>query len=135
MGSTLQVIATSRTPESVVLRIDNNGTPDDPIPTISETAFLAELLPGPLHEFLARTADWSTLNIFSSSVANKAIRFTMISGGFSEPIIPPNLVCALQFVKPVTGNALQFSINHSPSDGPVPSVILVELRAEHSSER
>lgn len=135
MGTTASFIVNSRTPESAILRLANDGNPDDPLPTLTRAQIEAQLLSGPLRELIHRTADLSNLNVIAGSTrADDYIRFTRVEGGLNAPIRPPNNTCVLYF----TADALVFSITATVNpDPPIPTTcgLLVELRFVHSSDR
>ena len=134
-GSSLTVLAPSRTPESAILEIDNDGTPDIAPPVMARAVLLTQLLPGPLSELLRRTSDWTVFNLAADLSQTDTIRINAIDGGIGLSLQPPDTTFVLQFVKTVPGdinsNALQFSIQ----GGEAGSSMLVELRCEHAKER
>ena len=126
------VIPTSRTPLSVVLRVDNDGNPDDPILSIPRATLLAQLLEGPLKSRLAHAADWTVFNAPTGPVQlDDTIRFTLVEGGLAESRLPPNSVVHLLFAV----DSLDLSIEEFSSDANHRCNILVEMRLVHANER
>lgn len=131
MSTTAAIIANSRTPASVVLRLTNSGAIDEVTPSLDRSTLEGQLLEGPLKTLLHRTADWSQLNFAGNEVKGDFVRLTMIDGGLSTELVPPNDTMVLYF----TANALNFSFTFNGGEGPAPGEMLIELRAEHSIER
>jgi hypothetical protein len=125
------VIANSRTPLSVAIQVANVGGVDAPVFSYTRTNLLAALLPGPLKAKLARTVDWSVLNIITGTeTQDDFIRISKLEGGMQVSLVPPNYTVTVVFV----ADALNFGIERD-NEGPVACDLLVELRLEHSNER
>jgi hypothetical protein len=125
------VIANSRTPLSVAIQVANVGGVDAPVFSYTRTNLLAALLPGPLKAKLARTVDWSVLNIITGTeTQDDFIRISKLEGGMQVSLVPPTYTVTVVFV----ADALNFGIERD-NEGPVACDLLVELRLEHSNER
>jgi hypothetical protein len=135
MGSSIAIDVNSRTPESVVLLINNDGTPDVAPPVVTRSAILPQLMAGPLQELLARTVDWTGFNLAADLSQTDSIRINALLGGIGTPLTPPNSAFVLQFVKTVPGDISSNGIQYSITGGEGASAIMVELRFEHSKER
>jgi hypothetical protein len=126
------VILTSRTPLSVVWRVDNDGGADNPTLVVPRATVLAQLLEGPLKARLAKTLDWRIFNVTSGPLPyDDTIRFTLVEGGLAESRVPPTHTLVLTFQV----DALEFSIDNFAGELFNPCNILVEMRLVHSSER
>jgi hypothetical protein len=130
MPTTIAVVPNSRTPESVVLQLANDGVADVGPLTLTRAALLAQLSAGPLRELLTRTASLTVFNTNSPDSRDSVIRFTQIAGGLDATIVPPLTTLVLRFV----ADGLEYSIFNNNGGG-VASGLLVELRATHSNER
>jgi hypothetical protein len=130
--TTASVVANSRTPESVAILVENPGTLDDPLLTVSQATLLAQLLEGPLKARLARTADWSVFNAPTGPIGlDDVIRLTALAGGLNQEMLPPNNVVTLQFL----AAGMAFSIFYDAGDGAAACDLLIEMRLVHSNER
>jgi hypothetical protein len=139
MPTTLNIIANSRTPYSVVLSIENlNGAENPPpLPNLSRATLIAAanqanaLADGSLKELIRRTPDLRVLNQTGPSGKwDDFVRFTTLLGGLNQTLTPANNTCVLNFIL----DALEASIA-SENEGPVAAHILVEMRLVHSNER
>ena len=131
MATLIAVEANSRTPDSVVLGLSNNGAADLAPLEIPKAALLAQLLPGPLYELISRTADLSVFNVNSVDPRDNVIRFTEIAGGQDSVIVPPITTLVLRF----SATGLEYSIYNVGGGGGTASGLMVEMRATHSNER
>jgi hypothetical protein len=120
MANTVTFIATSRTPLSVVLSIANDGQGGAPV-SFARASVLSNLLPGPLQTYLAKLADWTTLDIPAGP-----IRMTTILNG---ALAPSPLLSVVWLTAP---NSLAVAID--PNLGAQPSGALLEIRLSHSKE-
>lgn len=83
MANTATILATSRTPLSVVIQITNDGT-SAASASLTRTNLLAALLAGPLKALLYKTADWSTF--VATGTNTHKIRISSILGGTTSDI-------------------------------------------------
>lgn len=132
MATTRTIHANSRTPESVVIELANDGAADGAPLELLKADLLAALRPGPLYELINRTADLTALNFAAGNAAKEDfVRITRLAGGLAATVLPPVDVVALYF----SATGLMYSIWTNGLDGPVASGLLVELRALHANER
>ena len=129
--TTAAIISQSRTPESVVWRVDNNPPgADAPTLLVLRAAVLAALLSGPLYERLRKTPDWTVFNVPAGSQASY-IRWTLVDGGLDVTLQPP-LTSATVFFH---ADSIEFSLAYFSNDAYQACGLMVEMRAEHSNER
>lgn len=132
MATTATIIDTSRTPESAVVHVVNDGVADMAPVIMLKAALIAALLPGPLKEMISRTADLSVFNFATGAAKSKYIRMTSVVGGLNLAFLPPMTTFVFDFVP--TG--LEYRLFTASGDAqPIASRILVELRAVHANER
>jgi hypothetical protein len=131
MSTQATVIPNSRTPASVVINVVNDGVIDVLPAQLSRYALLLQLREGPLKELLARTADWTVFNFMSNSAARDTVRFMRIEGGVVGMQNRPDATVLWHFL----ANSIEYAIFSAPGEIPVPSTLMVELRAVHSNER
>jgi hypothetical protein len=138
--TTASVIANSRTPYSVVIRIANAGTPDSPTGQIPRATLAAQLLEGPLRELILRTPDLRDLNFVTNNGPadfTAFVRITAIDGGLDATLTPPSGVGST-LVLIFLADALEFGAYALAGDDPPVAAacdFLVELRCIHSNER
>jgi hypothetical protein len=124
MANSASVVANSRTPLSVVLDINNNGTAGATFP-YTRTNLLTALMPGPLKAFLTGISDWTVLNF--GGALTKHIRFSSVFGGSTSSI--PTTPGSMSLVW--AANELDLGLDPNVAAA---TRALVELRLLDSSE-
>lgn len=117
MANTISVVANSRTPLSVIIDVNNDGTAGAPA-GLSQAQLLAALLDGPLKTYLSRLAAWG-----DNSNAIGPIRVTEIVGGTTTPVAPTTGAALLSWT--TAPNALAAAL---PPNGIAPTRVLWEIR-------
>jgi hypothetical protein len=125
MATTISIVPNSRTPESVVLLLQNNGVVDAVPLVLLKADLMTGLLQGPLRELINRTPDLSVLHC--TETGGRLVRMTEIAGGLNSVLISPSTSVECRFVATGLSYAI-FDVNGN-------SGIMIELRLLHSNER
>lgn len=127
MATTITFYPTSRTPDSIIFRLHNDGVVDVAPIVLLKADLLAELASGPLFELINRTADLTALNFDGDAAKADYIRINYMGGGLNASMIPP--LDRVECIFVATGLSYAIWTNGAVSD------MLLEMRALHSNER
>ena len=123
MANTLAVVANSRTPLSVIIDVNNDGTAGA-VATLTSAQLLGALKEGPLKALLSSALSWAHL---VSPVG--PVRLTQIIGGTTTAIQPPNGAALVAW-----NNSPRALVASLAPNGATPTRALWEIRVSASRE-